>query len=91
MGQLGYMSVVDKGGKMTEIVPRGIPKGNKLVCEGKNIGATFEVGRSAFIKDRKVHCESDWKMMQAEKGVIQYQPIMGLGTLDEQINAMKYL
>lgn len=76
---------------MQELIPKDLPKGKALVREGINIGQTFQVGRSAFLRHRNVRCESDWKLMQAEKGVIQWNPLIGLSTLEEQIEAMKYL
>ena len=76
---------------MTELIPEDMPRGKEVLKEGINIGKTFEMGRSAFLRHRNVRCESDWKRMQAEKGIIQWNPLMGLSTLEEQIDALKYL
>jgi methylmalonyl-CoA mutase cobalamin-binding subunit len=76
---------------MSELVPDGLPRGSDIVKEGMDIGQTFEVGKSAFMRYRKVRRESDWKRIQARKGHIQWNPIVGLATLDEQVEAVKRL
>jgi len=76
---------------MIELVPKGLPDGKKLVEEGIKIGEGFEIGRSSFLRYRNVRCESDWKRMQADKGAIQWCPILGLSTLEEQIEATRHL
>lgn len=76
---------------MSELVPDGLPRGSDIVKEGIDIGRTFEVGKSAFMRYRKVRTESDWKRMQAAEGNIQWNPIIGLATLDEQVEAVKRL
>jgi len=74
-----------------ELIPKDLPDSRELVREGLRIGGEFEVGRSAFLRHRDVRCESDWKRMQADKGVIQWNPIMGLSSVDEQVEARKQL
>jgi len=76
---------------MTELISKGMPQGKEVVQEGIKIGNTFAVGRSAFLEHRNVRCESDWKIMQAEKGNIQWDPLLGLSTLDEQVAGIKTL
>ncbi len=77
--------------EMSELIPKGLPKGKELVQEGIKIGGTIELGRSPFLQERNVRCESDWKRMQAEKGNIQWGRILGLCSVDEQVEGLKYL
>ena len=76
---------------MSELIPKGIPKGKEIVQEGRNLGKTIELGRSAFCREKNVRCEGDYKQMCAEKGHITWQMIMGLSSVDEQVEALKYL
>jgi hypothetical protein len=76
---------------MSELIPKDIPKGKVIVQEGMKIGQTFEMGKNAFLEHRNVRTESDWKRQQAEKGIIQWSPIMGLSTIEEQVEGIKYL
>jgi len=76
---------------MSELIPKGIPKGKEIVQEGRNLGKTIEIGRSAFCREKNVRCEGDYKQMCAEKGHITWQMIMGLSSVDEQVEALKYL
>ena len=76
---------------MSELIPKGIPKGKEIVQEGRNLGKTIELGRSAFCREKNVRCEGDYKQMCAEKGYITWQMIMGLSSVDEQVEALKYL
>lgn len=80
-----------KGGEVTELIPKGLPKGREVLQEGIKIGKTIELGRSAFLKEKNVRCESDWKRIQAEKGNIQWGPLLGLSTIDEQVKGVKRL
>ncbi|MFC1950420.1 hypothetical protein ACFLWD_02005 [Chloroflexota bacterium] len=76
---------------MSELIPKDLPKGKDLVQEGIKIGENIELGKSPFLQKRNVRCENDWKRMQAEKGNIQWNPILGLGSVDEQVEGLKYL
>ena len=53
-----------------DLVPKDIPKGKEVVREGRNIGTTIELGRSAFCREKNVRCWGDYKQMCAEKGYI---------------------
>jgi len=76
---------------MTELVPEGLPKGSEIVKDGMKLGDAFAMGESAFMRYRKVRTERDWKRRQADRGNIQWNPIVGLATLDEQVEAVKSL
>jgi len=74
---------------MPELIPKGIPKGRDVIQEGRNIGKTIEVGVSAFCREKNVRSITDYKQKRAEKGLITWQMIMGLPSIDEQIEALK--
>jgi len=74
---------------MPELIPKGIPKGEDVIQEGRNIGKTIEVGVSAFCREKNVRSITDYKQRRAEKGLITWQMIMGLSSVDEQVEALK--
>lgn len=76
---------------MSELIPEDIPKGREVVPEGRNLGKTIELGITAFCREKNVRCDGDYKQMCAEKGYITWQTIMGLSSVDEQAEALKYL
>ena len=69
---------------MPELIPRGIPKGKDVVQEGRNLGKTIELGVTAFCREKDVRSDGDYKQMCAEKGIVTWQIIMGLSSVDEQ-------
>ena len=76
---------------MSELIPKGIPKGKDLLREGVELGNTFAVGKSAFLRYRGIDREDDWKRKQAEAGRIQWDLLLGLSTFDEQVEALGHL
>lgn len=76
---------------MSELIPKDIPNGKEVVQEGRNLGKTIELGRTAFCREKKVRCDGDYKQMCAEKGRITWQMIMGLSSVEEEVKALKYL
>ena len=76
---------------MSQLIPEDLPKGKEVVQEGIRIGNTFEVGKSAFHRYRNVHSENEFRRMQAEKGIIQWNPQVGLSTVEEQVEGLRYL
>ena len=77
--------------EMTELIPKGIPKGKEVVQQGRNIGKTIELGKTAFLREKRVHSDADYKQKCAEKGKITWNAIMGLSSVDEEVEALKYL
>ena len=74
---------------MSELIPKGLPKGKDVIQEGRNIGKTIEVGVSAFCREKNVRSITDYKQMRAEKGLITWHMIMGLPSVGEQVEALK--
>jgi len=74
---------------MSELIPEDLPNGQSIVQEGIQIGKTIEVGVSAFCREKNVRSITDYKKNRAEKGLITWQMIMGLSSVDEQVEALK--
>jgi len=74
---------------MSELIPKGMPKGEDVIQEGRNIGKTIEVGVSAFCREKNVRSITDYKQKRAEKGLITWHMIMGLPSVGEQVEALK--
>ncbi|TSA54105.1 MAG: hypothetical protein D4R38_02885 [Dehalococcoidia bacterium] len=75
---------------MSELIPKGIRKGKDVVTEGKKIGNTFEIGVSAFQKERGCTL-SELREAERQKGNVLLLPQMGLSTVQEQVEAMREL
>lgn len=67
------------------------PDGMKLLQEGIEIGKQIKAGRSRFIRESngKYNTHQDYKKECRKNGKIIWQVLMGLATLDEQVEAMK--
>ena len=76
---------------MSELIPKGIPKGKDVVQEGRNLGKTIELGRTAWCREKGVRCDGDYKQMCAEKGIITWHMALGLSSVEEEVEALKYL
>ena len=76
---------------MSELIPDGLPNGRDVLNEGVGIGKDIQLGRSAFLKEKDVRCESEWKRIQAERGNIQWKVTMGLSSIDEQVDSVSGL
>jgi methylmalonyl-CoA mutase cobalamin-binding subunit len=68
-----------------------LPAGAALVEEGLAIGGTVGVGRCAFCRSRDVRSEVEWKRSRIAAGEIEWSMIMGLASLDEQIEGLRFL
>lgn len=74
---------------MSELIPKDIPKGRDVVAEGRKLGETVELGVSAFCREKNVRSVTDYKQMRAKKGLITWHMIMGLSSLEEQVEATR--
>ncbi len=65
--------------------------GRELVKEGIRIGNSFEAGRSRFITESngKYSCHMDFKKECMREGKINWNILLGLATLEEQIEGIK--
>jgi len=76
---------------MPELIPKDLPKGEEVVEEGRKLGRAIELGRTAWCQEKNVRCDGDYKQMCAEEGRITWQMVMGLSSVDEEVEALKYL
>lgn len=76
---------------MPELIPRDLPKGKKVVQEGRGLGRTINLGRTAWCQEKDVCCDGDYKWICAEEGRITWQMVMGLSSVDEEVDALRYL
>ncbi len=75
------------------IKPAPHEDGRELVKKGLEIGATFEAGRSRFIKESngKYTCHMDYKKECMREGKIVWDLLVGLATIDEEVEAIAEL
>lgn len=73
------------------IKPKSHPNGMELVKKGIEIGDSFIAGRSRFVKESngKYNCHMDYKKECQRNGKIIWELLVGLATLEEQIDAIK--
>lgn len=67
--------------------------GMDLVKKGLEIGKTFEAGRSRFIRESngKYSCHMDYKKECMREGKIVWDLLVGLATIDEEVDAIAEL
>lgn len=70
--------------------PKDHRPGKELVREGVELGKTIKAGRSGFIRSQsKYSNHMEYKKDLAKQGKIYYNILLGLATLDDQIDAIK--
>jgi methylmalonyl-CoA mutase cobalamin-binding subunit len=68
-----------------------LPSGASLIEDGLASGARVEAGRSAFCERRGVSSEVEFKRSRIAAGELQWSMIMGLASLEDQIEALGFL
>lgn len=68
-----------------------LPSGAALVEDGLELGAATETGTCRFCRDRGIRSEVEWKRSRMERGELEWSAIMGLASLEEQVEGLKYL
>lgn len=76
---------------LRRLYPEDLPKGADLVKEGVEIGGTFEAGYNRFNLESGFDSHIAYKKDCMAKGKIVWQLLLGLGTLDEQVEGIKYI
>lgn len=71
------------------LVPKDLPDGRKLVKEGIEIGNSFELGRSKFLQKFGYKNYFEYRKDCLLKGKMVWQILIGLATLEEEIEAIK--
>lgn len=74
---------------ISSLLPEGLPDGKKLVAEGIELGKTLELGKSRFLEATGYRTYLDYKKDCSKKGKIVWQILLGLATLEEEIDAIK--
>ncbi len=69
--------------------PKEHPDGRELLKEGIAIGESFQAGRSRFIRESKYDNFLEYKKECTAEGRIYFNMLLGLATLDEQVEAIK--
>ena len=68
-----------------------LPRGADLIEEGLALGREIEVGTCAFCRDRGVRSEVEWKRQRMAEGELQWSYNMGLASLKEQVEGIKFI
>ena len=68
-----------------------LPSGASLIEDGLALGAGIEPGRSAFCLHHGVSSEVAFKRQRIAAGELQWSMIMGLASLEDQIEALGFL
>ena len=75
----------------THLLPGDLPDGRALIEEGRRMGSDVELGRSAFCVSNGLANEAQHKMRRAASGELTWSMIMGLGSIEEQLEGLRYL
>jgi methylmalonyl-CoA mutase cobalamin-binding subunit len=76
-------------GATQPLFDRELPKGSLLVEQGRALGAETPVGRTAFHDHYNVGSEVEHKLNRASRGELTWSMIMGLASLDEQVEGLR--
>lgn len=74
---------------LKSLKPDAHQDGKELLKEGMEIGNSFKAGRSRFIRESEYDNFLEYKKDRTEKGKIYFNMLLGLATLEEQIEAIK--
>ncbi len=74
---------------ISSLLPEGLPDGKKLVEEGIELGKTLELGKSKFLESSGYRTYLEYKKDCSEKGKIVWQILLGLATLEEELEGIK--
>jgi methylmalonyl-CoA mutase cobalamin-binding subunit len=76
--------VIDPPLKRSEILPEPeLPNADELMAEGRELAKTTPIGPSAFLDDKNVRCEADYKRRQRDEGVIMLHAQIGYRSLEK--------
>src|SRR3974377_1666456 len=67
-----------------------LPSGAALIEEGLAIGASGSLGHCAFCRSRGVRSEVEWKRSRIASGELEWSMIMGLASLEEQLEGLRF-
>lgn len=73
------------------LIPEGFPDGNKLVEEGRKMAKDIKWNKSRFLKEYGFESHLEYRKKNLAEGKQTYQLLVGLSTLDEEIDAIKQI
>jgi methylmalonyl-CoA mutase cobalamin-binding subunit len=76
---------------ISSLIPKNFPDGRALVKEGKEIGNSFKIGRNKFLEKYGYKNYLEYRKDCVSKGKIVWQLLIGLSTLEEELDAIKKL
>ena len=71
------------------LIPKNFPDGNELVKEGREMAKDLEWKKSRFMEEYGYDTHLQYRKEALAKGKTTYQLLMGLSTLEEELDAIK--
>jgi methylmalonyl-CoA mutase cobalamin-binding subunit len=71
------------------LLPENLPDGKALVQQGVEIGKTIVAGKSRFLLENGLKSHVEYKKKCMAEGKIVWQIMMGLATVEEEVDAIK--
>ncbi|MBQ6811460.1 MAG: hypothetical protein IJO94_08685 [Firmicutes bacterium] len=76
---------------LKSLIPENLTNWKDLLEEGIRAGKEIQVNPSRYMRDHGYENEVDLRMDRAAKGEITWRTIMGLASLEEQLEGLNYL
>lgn len=76
---------------LRSLIPDNLPPGRKVLQEGIEIGRKVVTGKSRFQREQGYASDVDFRQEMKKKGEMVWGIIMGLASVDDQVNGMDYL
>lgn len=74
---------------IASLIPAGFPDGRELVAEGRELAERIPWNRSRFLEETGFESHLAYRQANLAKGKQTYQLLMGLATLEEEIEAIR--
>ena len=85
------MDPVNFSERVRDLLKTELPRGEKVVSEGIELGRTIELGRSAFMNAYGVNSEAEYKRQCMRDRKIMYHCHIGMSSWNETARGLKYL
>lgn len=84
---------MDQGLKeyIQSLIPKDFPNGKELVEEGRRMAADIPWEKSRFLKESGYASHLEYRKENLKKGKQTYQLLVGLSTLEEELDAVKQI
>lgn len=73
------------------LIPSDMPDGRDILEKGRKMGREIHVGRSQFLEEKGYKNFHEYRTECAKTGKQSWMVFMGLASLDEQIEALRYI